>query len=138
MSSENYSGSCICGSIRYEISGEFRFFFHCHCGRCRKSTGTAHASNVILKPDTVAWTEGEELIGTFKVPDAKHFYTAFCKNCGSPMPRISPDQSVAAIPAGTLDTSPDLKPTARIFYASRTGWSCDAGELPTWDEYPEA
>jgi hypothetical protein len=112
--------------------------FHCHCERCRKSTGTGHASNVILNPDAAEWTEGEDLIGNFKVPDAKRFRTVFCKNCGSPLPRVAPDMSIAVIPAGTLDNSPEITPTGRIFQGFRADWSCDSTELPTWDEYPES
>lgn len=130
-----YTGSCICGSVKYEICGEFRALLHCHCGRCRKSSGTGHASNVILVPETVTWTAGEELLGGYRVPDAEHFRTVFCRNCGSPLPRVRPDRSIAVIPAGTLDVSPELKPTGRIFYASRTDWSCGDVALPVWNEY---
>lgn len=138
MSSEKYSGSCICGSVKYEISGQFRFFFYCHCQRCRKSTGTGHASNVILNPDAAEWTAGENAIGSFKVPDAERFRTVFCKNCGGPLPRWAPDLSIAVIPTGTLDSNPDISPTAHIFWGSRDDWSCDSTKLPTWDEYPES
>ena len=137
MPSEMYSGSCICGSVKYEITGEFRAFNHCHCARCRKASGTGHASNVILSPDAAEWTAGEELIGRYKVPDAERFATVFCKNCGSPLPRVALERNLAVIPAGSLDSSPDIQPTARIFYASKTAWSCDAGSIPTWDEYPQ-
>ena len=138
MSSEKHTGSCICGSVQYEITGEFRFFFHCYCGRCRRSTGTGNASNLILKPDTATWTAGEELIGSFKVPDAKRFRTVFCKNCGSPLPRIAPDLSMAVIPVGTLDEHPELAATGKIFHGSREDWACDLDGLPAWDEYPES
>ncbi len=137
MAANTYSGSCICGSVKYEITGEFRFFPHCHCSRCRKSTGTGHASNVILTPETVEWTAGEELVRSYKVPDAERFRTVFCENCGSPLPRWAPDMSIAVIPAGTLDSHPELKPSGRIFYESRADWSCDAAELQCWAEYPQ-
>jgi hypothetical protein len=137
MSENKYTGSCICGSVKYEISGEFRFFYHCHCKRCRKATGTGHASNIILNPDSVEWTAGEELLNSYEVPDAERFRTMFCKNCGSPLPRTAPDLSLAVIPAGSLDSSPDIKPDARIFIGSKAEWSCDASELPVWDEYPQ-
>lgn len=136
MSSEKYSGSCICGSVKYEITGEFRFFYHCHCSRCRKSTGTGHASNIILKPDAAEWTDDEDLIGSFKVPDAERFRTIFCKNCGSPLPRVAPDLSMAVIPAGSLDSNPEINPSGHIFCDSKVDWSCDLRELPVWGEYP--
>ncbi len=137
MSRLTLTGSCLCGAISYKISGETRAFYHCHCSRCRKASGTGHASNVILKPDTAEWLSGEDLINTFKVPEADRFATVFCSNCGSPLPRVAPDLSRAVIPAGSLDDGPDLSPTARIFWESRSDWSCDAGDIPVWSEYPE-
>ena len=58
------SGSCLCGTVSYEISGEQAKFFHCHCQRCRKATGTGHASNVlIMQPESVEWLTGESSLG---------------------------------------------------------------------------
>jgi len=133
-----YTGSCICGSVRYEISGELLNFFHCYCGRCRKSTGTGHASNLILKPDAAAFTAGEDLLGSYKVPDAKRYRTVFCTSCGSPLPRVAPDLSIAVIPAGSLDSHPEIEPTGRIFCGSKEGWACNTAGIPAWDQYPEA
>jgi hypothetical protein len=122
--------------VTYEIVGEARSFFHCHCRRCRKASGTGHASNVILQPSSATFLSGEDKLASFKVPDAERFRTVFCSNCGSPMPRVAPDMSLAVIPAGSLDADPPLQPTDRIFWESRTSWSCDAGDVPSWDEYP--
>jgi len=137
MSSSEFAGSCLCGAVSYEITGTPFAFFHCHCRRCRKSNGTGHASNVLLKPESFTWTAGEDNLGGFQVPDAERFRTVFCKTCGSPLPRATPDLSMAVIPAGSLDTEPPLKPTARIFWDSRTDWSCAEGGVPAWAEYPE-
>ena len=136
MSDLNLSGSCLCGSVMYEISGESPHFFHCHCQRCRKATGTGHASNVVMRPTSVRWTAGEQLLTYYKVPEAKRFATIFCSVCGSLMPRVAPDNSIAIIPAGTLDNDPGVKPEARIFRDSKAGWSCEAGELPFHATYP--
>jgi hypothetical protein len=138
MSDLNLSGSCLCGSVAYEITGSSRAFYHCHCSRCRKASGTGHASNVLLQPETVRWIAGENLLKSYKVPEAKRFRNVFCGNCGSPMPRVAPDLSFAAIPAGSLDVDPGLRPQARIMGGSRTAWSCDGSELPAFDEYPPA
>jgi hypothetical protein len=131
-----FSGSCICGAVRYEITGDVKSFYHCHCRRCRKSSGTGHASNILVKPESAAWTQGEASIRTYPLPDAQRFRTVFCSHCGSPLPRIAPDLSIAVIPAGSLDESPELEANARIFWSSRAAWSCDSGDLPVWDEYP--
>jgi hypothetical protein len=137
MSAAKLNGSCICGAVTYEISGEPRAFYHCHCRRCRKASGTGHASNIILKPDAAAWLSGEDLIGVYKVPDAQRFRTVFCQRCGSPLPRIAPDLSIAVVPAGSLDSEAPISPTARIMCGSRVELSCADDELPAWTEYPE-
>jgi hypothetical protein len=84
----------------------------------------------------VTWTAGENLLSYYKVPEAKRFATSFCSNCGSLMPRVAPDLSFVAIPAGTLDHEPDILPEARIFQDSRAQWSCDDTDIPGYGHYP--
>ena len=135
MSDIHLSGSCLCGSVAYEIRGELRQFTHCHCERCRKATGTGHATNIIMTPASVEWTAGESLLSHYKLPEAERFATVFCRECGSLMPRIAPDNSIAVIPAGTLDKDPGIRPERRIFQDSRADWSCPAEDLPAFDQY---
>jgi len=136
MSDVTLTGSCLCGSVSYEISGNVGQFWHCHCTRCRKATGTGHATNILMKPESVRWTAGNDLLNYFKVPEAKHFGTVFCSVCGSLMPRVAPDKSFALVPAGTLDADPGVQPQGRIFQESRASWSCDGGELDCYETYP--
>lgn len=137
MTSPTFRGSCLCGSVQYEISGEPKKFYHCHCSRCRKATGTGHASNLMLQPGSIKWIQGEELLGFYKIPEAKRFARQFCKTCGSPLPRQVKDTDLVIIPAGSLDNEPTIKPQARIFWGSRAGWSCRGDdELPMHAEYP--
>ena len=37
-------GSCLCGEVKYEISGEVGEIVHCHCQSCRKAHGSAFSS----------------------------------------------------------------------------------------------
>ncbi len=133
-----FTGGCLCGEVRYELAGDPVRFYHCYCSRCRKATGTGHASNIMLKPGRLSWLEGERLIGRYKVPEAERFATCFCKNCGSPLPREVPASDMVVVPAGSLDAIPALSPQARIFWDSRADWSCEAGDLPVYAQYPPA
>ena len=136
MSAVTLNGSCLCGAVRYRITGNPKHFWHCHCQRCRKATGTGHASNVLMKPEAAEWTAGEELLSSFKLPDARFFSTSFCRVCGGPLPRIAPDLRIAVIPAGSLDSDPGIRPEGRIYQDSRAAWSCSDTELPAYDTYP--
>src|SRR5205814_1691578 len=60
MSDGVLSGSCLCGAVAYKVRGPFLRFAHCHCGRCRKATGTGHASNIYVDPANFEWVAGRE------------------------------------------------------------------------------
>ena len=136
MNSIRLEGSCLCGAVAYTVEGECRGFYHCHCERCRKVTGTGHASMILLGASAVDWRRGEGLVRRYDVPGAKRFASVFCSECGSYLPRLSPAAGLVAVPAGSLDHDPGIEPEARIFSGSRTDWSCADG-LPTYDEYPQ-
>ncbi|WP_316042302.1 hypothetical protein [Idiomarina sp. OT37-5b] len=36
-----YSGSCLCGKVTFEVTGEFDRFYLCHCQHCQKDNGGA-------------------------------------------------------------------------------------------------
>ena len=129
-------GSCLCGKVLYEINGSLGVFQYCHCSRCRKFTGSAHAANIIVAPDQFNWLAGEELLGRFEVPEARHFATSFCKHCGSSLPWLATSGKAVVIPAGTLDGDPEIKPFQNIFYGSRADWYQEASGLIKYDELP--
>lgn len=136
MSHDTVEGSCLCGSVKYRVTGEVERFYHCHCQRCRKATGSEQGSNLLITPITsIQWLQGKELLSQFKVPDAERFFNCFCQKCGSAMPREVAELDGVLIPAGTLDTPAPIHPQARIFWDSRADWTCK-DELPTHAKYP--
>lgn len=136
MTQSTLKGSCLCGAVRYEATGEPQRFLHCHCSRCRKATGTGHASNLFLQPAALKWLSGEEQLRSFKVPEAKRFTNVFCATCGGRLPRLVQGSDAVLVPAGSLDDEPPIKPQSRIFVGSRASWSCDSDALPLHEEYP--
>ena len=135
MAQTTLKGSCLCGAVKYEVSGEPTRFLHCHCSRCRKATGTGHASNLFLQPGTLKWLSGEDQLRSFKVPEAKRFSNQFCATCGGRLPRQAPGTDAVMIPSGSLDDDAPIKPQARIFSNSRASWSCAGDGLPDYPEY---
>jgi hypothetical protein len=136
MVQSTLKGSCLCGAVKYEVSGEPTRFFHCHCTRCRKATGTGHASNLFIKPGVLKWLTGEDQVRAFKVPEAKRFTNQFCAICGGRVPRQAKDSDIVMIPAGSLDDVAPIQPQARIFSGSRASWSCSGDELAVFSEAP--
>lgn len=136
MEKKPIAGSCLCGKVAYQYSGDVKVFQYCHCSRCRKFTGSAHASNIIIDPKNFKWTKGEELVGRFEHPDAKYYATSFCKNCGSSLPWLNKTGSVVVIPAGTLDVDPQVRPIHNIYYHYHAPWYVDVADLKQYDELP--
>ena len=137
MSGNIVNGSCLCGKVSYHITGNMGIFQYCHCSRCRKFTGSAHASNLFVSPGDFSWLSGEEFVGRYDPVDTKYFATCFCKNCGSSLPWLSKSKKVVFIPAGTLDEDPGIRPTANIFCGSRPAWYTAANSIPEHENMPE-
>lgn len=127
---QSLSGSCLCGSVTFRISGEIEAFYLCHCSRCRKDSGSAHSSNLFLSGADVSWLSGYDTIRTYRLPGTRH-EKSFCPKCSSALPSIQADGAMAVVPAGSLDSELDCRPTARICLASRAKWS------EGWDEVEE-
>ena len=136
MSEQKVTGSCLCKKARYEITGNMGVFQYCHCSRCRKITGSAHASNLFVAPADFKWLSGEDWVGRYDPADSKYFATCFCKNCGSTLPWLSKSGRVVIIPAGTLDSDPEIKPSQNIYYGSGADWYVHASTLPENEEMP--
>ena len=136
MSKSEVSGSCLCGKVTYRVTGNMKIFQYCHCSRCRKFTGSAFASNLLVSPDQFRWSTGEDLVGRYEQPDAKHFATSFCKNCGSSLPWLAKSGRSVVVPAGTLDGNPQIKPFQNIYCASRAVWYQAPNSLPEYDQLP--
>jgi hypothetical protein len=129
-------GSCLCGAVAYEISAHMGLFQYCRCSRCRKASGSAFGAGLFVKPEHFRWLQGEEHVGRYEVPEAAHYATSFCRVCGSSLPWLTKTGRVVAVPAGTLDDDPGIRPSQSIFCASAADWYVEPAELPRYDELP--
>jgi len=136
MKTKQFSGSCLCGEVAYQFTGAPRVFQYCHCSRCQKFTGSAHASNIIVDPVQFEWIKGEQSVGRFEHPQAKHFATSFCQHCGSSLPWLTKSGRAVVIPAGTLDDDPESRPIHNIYYADKASWYKDVSALIKYDALP--
>ena len=129
-------GGCLCGTVRYAVKPPFKLFQYCHCSRCQKATGTAHAANAFLPMDQFRWVSGEDNLSHYSLPEAKYFGTSFCKTCGSNMPIVIEATAIALVPAGSLEGLSDSPPKQSIFWGSKADWYLSPFEIPCFDELP--
>lgn len=130
-----HMGSCLCGEVQFEVTGDFEQFFLCHCGRCRKDTGTAHAANLFSSTATLRWLAGDDMVTTFRLPATRH-ERSFCSECGSALPGLQMNGALLVVPAGSLDSAIDIRPDAHILVASSAGWDHGLEDVPGIDGLP--
>ena len=126
-------GSCLCGGVTFAVSGQPLWCLHCHCTRCRKARGAAFASNLVTRADGVSVLSGDDLLASYKVPEARWFTTVFCRRCGAKVPRFDRERDLAIVPMGALDDSPGVRPQRHIFVGSKAPWDVITDDLPQHD-----
>lgn len=127
------SGSCLCGGVRYEISGSFGGAGNCHCSRCRKSHGAAFASWAHVEPEQFRWTSGEEVVARYETSPGKE--RCFCRQCGAPLAAVLSGQ-VREIVLASVDGDPGVRPGEHIFVGSKASWYEISDALPQFEEWP--
>ena len=125
-------GSCLCGSVQYELDGQFEVMSHCHCSMCRKHHGAAFATFVTVPLHGFRWISGEDVLSTYQ--SSAYGKRTFCGKCGSVMPVVEPDTGVVFCPAGNLDGQLGIQPQSHGFVGSKASWHPIADALPQHEE----
>lgn len=132
-----HKGSCLCGTIRYEIRGDFGPAYFCHCQRCRKAGGSSFAANVIAQSTDFAITAGASSLKCFDGGQGVKRY--FCLACGSPiLSRRAGQDDIVRVRMGTLDTMVTTPPQAHNFVGAKAEWDLIHDDLPQHTERPPA
>lgn len=131
----SYAGSCLCGAVRFEVDGEFDALYLCHCERCRKDTGSAHAANMFSATARLRWLSGEDMVRTHNFKQSGHI-KSFCRECGAALPNVQMDGALLVVPAGSLDEDVPIAPTAHIFCARRANWDAGLETVRCYDGAP--
>ena len=66
-------GSCLCGAVAYEVEGAIELIRHCHCGVAGARAARRTRPMASSTPARFRFLHGEELLDSFKVPDAERF-----------------------------------------------------------------
>ncbi|MEM8696969.1 MAG: GFA family protein [Pseudomonadota bacterium] len=128
-------GSCLCGSVAFEITGKIGPVGQCHCSKCRKVSGTDGNAVFYTAYDSFRWVSGEEDIRRYEVPSGDGWSSTFCPTCGSPAPHTNTDRKIYFVPAGLLDD--DIAHSgyaAHIFVGSKASWVEITDDAPQYVE----
>jgi hypothetical protein len=128
-------GSCLCGGIRYEISGKLYDARNCHCSMCRKAQGAAFRSRATVRSADFHLLSGGDLLTFFQSSPGNH--RGFCRVCGSPIvSKFDAHPSILGLPLGPLDDDPGVRPQMHVHVASKAPWFAITDDLPQFPEGP--
>ena len=99
---EMAGGSCLCGEVAFELVRSAGRMMNCHCARCRRAHSAAHASNIFVDSAKFRWVRGESQVSNYGPPIDWHFGNAFCRLCGSTLPREVRSVGLVVVPTGTV------------------------------------
>lgn len=127
-------GSCLCGTVRYEVDGPMGRVGHCHCTMCRKQHGAAFATYGRVATADLRWTGEEALVRYASSPEVQRW---FCGRCGSSLVWARPAHpDTVELALGTLDDDPGVRPELHLFVADKAPWDTITDGLPAFDTWP--
>ncbi len=111
MQDKIYHGSCLCGAVKVEVTGELAKPNACHCSQCRKQTGHYLASTDIL--ESAVMVAGEDNVHWYQSSEKAR--RGFCGACGSTLFWDSITEDTIAVAMGLFDGPTDSKLAGHIF-----------------------
>jgi hypothetical protein len=134
-------GSCLCGRVKYEITGPLGTAANCHCSMCRKQHGAAFRSRAGIEASQFRWLAGEELMTFYESSPGTH--RGFCSVCGSPITNRIDATAVSAggvermgVHLGGLDDDPGKAPALHAFVVDKAPWFTITDDLPQFAGMP--
>jgi hypothetical protein len=130
------TGGCLCGRVRYMLSGEPAFSGLCHCRNCQRYTGSAFEP-VVAFPSNSVNIRGELKTYIDTGDSGGQVRRRFCPNCGSGVvAEVDILPGMLLVLAGTLDDPAAFTPAMEIYCGSAQHWVHAGGERPRFEKMP--
>lgn len=126
-------GGCLCGRVRYRITGPLFNADNCHCSMCRRQHGAAYSTYADFDPAEFHWICGAEFVKTYAPREGGGW--CFCSECGSSLAGTE-DGRITSITLGTVEGDPGIRPQLHIFTGSRAPWHQITDDLAQFEERP--
>jgi hypothetical protein len=114
-----FAGGCLCGAVRYEISGAPRTLCYCHCESCRRAAGSPAVAWGTFQRDGFRVTRG----AMAELNSSPGVLRGFCGRCGSCLTYSHERRSAEIdVTLATLDDAARLAPRMHVFVAEKLPW----------------
>ena len=123
MSESAREGGCLCGAIRYRITGEPLAVSVCHCTDCQRQSGSAFSMSLVARREQLTVLTGEPAQFRGHAESGADKNGFFCHACGTRLYNtLSSMPDTVNVKPGTLDDTRWLDPTLQVWTASRQPW----------------
>ncbi|MCF3643361.1 GFA family protein, partial [Rhizobium sp. TRM95111] len=113
--SDEHTGHCLCGTVRFRTRGPLREVIACHCSQCRRQTGHFYAATNV--PDDRLEVEGGGNVSWYRASDSAS--RGFCRTCGSALFWKGDGSDYTSIMAGAFDGPTELRIACHIYCADK-------------------
>lgn len=136
MAHVELTGGCLCGAVRFRCAQPPGIVGDCFCIDCRKSSGTAHCTHVMVPADALE-VSGEVTFYERPADSGNMVGRGFCGTCGSALYSTNAGMPhLAFLRASALD-DPDMVAPQITLYASRApAWAHVDRSRPVFDAMP--
>ena len=130
------TGGCLCGRVRYIVTGEPAFSGLCHCRNCKRYTGSAFEALIAFPAASVS-VQGELRTYDDTGDSGQPVHRRFCPNCGSGVVNeVDVLPGVTIVLAGTLDDPAAFKPAMDVYWSSAQPWVHTSDERTRFPKMP--
>ncbi len=144
--SEVHEGGCLCGRVRYRVTGAPRRTLVCHCSFCQKMTGSSSYAESMFPIGAVRFTGDPTSLHSHRSDESgKLVHVNFCPGCGTTVAlTFERWPELCAISRGSFDDPNWAHVDAHIWTRSAqegtalpSGTDCFKRSLVTLDGTPE-
>lgn len=136
--SDDLTGGCLCGAIRYRCRGEPQSIGLCQCERCQRQSGSSFLIAVVYPREAVFFEHGD--LKTYVACDVEGavLNRHFCASCGSAV-MITLDRypDIRSMMGGTVDDKSRLRPTFSLWCSSAQPWLSLPASIEQFPDYPD-
>lgn len=128
----SHEGGCLCGGVRFRVSGPPLDSGYCHCRMCQRNSGAPVVAWVTFPSSGFSWIKGESR----EYASSEHGLRRFCGDCGSYLlfhSTQSPNE--VSVNTASFDNPDAYPPRMHIFTESRLSWFRTDDNLPAHQGY---
>ncbi len=129
---ETITGTCFCGAVEVQVSGQPEAMGYCHCRSCRSWSASPVNAFTLWKPQNVKVTRGAEHLGTYHKTESS--FRQYCRICGGHLMTAHPPLELIDVYAATIPGLP-FSPQLHVNYGEKVLAIRDG--LPKLKDFPK-